>query len=430
MIFKNLDYFNHFMIKMEYLTVIIIAVVCLAIVLTLILTLSNFKSNVTPVVKVNDVDVLFNTEDIESKDILFVVINNPVLEKALTSVKAPTFTINWGDGTDEVFTYETYFKQVTHTYVNDGEYTIKITGDYTGLEVSSVLPKQVTINDNLTINELNVNSSNLYTNNGIVNLDKLYPTIQELGIGSNQFLNDKLEETLLKFPLLTKLNIDNKNLTSFNTQGFENLQFLGISFNPQITSLDVTNLTNLLGLNINNTGITTLDVTNLTNLEGLYLDNSGITNVVDLLSNLPNKTKLKILSCDGVNITGIFTLSTFTNLESLRCNNNSGLIRVIVTNLTKLSSLICNTGNPNINSIYGINSGLSTINVTSLNQLSEVVLRGSYFNQTSADNLAGQLLLTGVQNGTLDLQLLVPGPITKTGNLNTLSTNKAWTVRV
>ena len=310
--------------------------------------MSNFKSNVTPpVVHVNDVDILIDTQQLGYLDIVLELNNSnfktsktKVLSKVEveTAVKAETFTINWGDGTAETYTYETDTKIVEHTYVIDGEYTIKITDDYTG--IISNQAKQVIINDNNNINKLSVSTVNLDSNNGIVNLDKLYPTLESLYIANNTFLSDNLEETLLKFPKLTTLNIINKGLTSFNTQGFEKLQFFHIANNP----------------------ITSLDVSKLVNLENLALSFTQILNneLKTLLTQIPNKDKLKVLSCNGLGITDTFDVTDFTNLEILACRNNGDLSSLVISNLTKLN-FITLLGSIGITSLNCSNTALDNI---------------------------------------------------------------------
>ncbi len=416
---------------MEYLTLIIIGVVCVAIVLTVILTLSNFKSK-PPLVKVNDVDILFNTQQHGNLNVSLIISNTPSIKnkvKADSSVKVSAFTINWGDGTVETYTYDTDTKTVPHLYAIDRDYTIKITGDYTGI-TNSINEKQIIINDNLNINTLFADSLYLDSNNGIVNLDKLYPTLEKISIGENTFLNDILEETLLKFPKLSTLILNNKSLTSFNTQGFGNLTIFNINSNPEIENLDVTNLTNL---------------------EELFINNSGISNVSNLLFQIPNKDKLKILFCGNLGITGLFDITPFTNLEILDCTNNTGITGLDLINLTKLeilqvagltglTQLVCRNTKLttlNVNGLVNLenlgctsNQYLETVTCFNTPKLKDLNLSSCNFNQTSANNLAVQLFNNGVNEGTLNLSAQRNAVINITYQMEELINKNSWNITV
>ncbi|NDW18454.1 T9SS C-terminal target domain-containing protein [Dysgonomonas sp. 216] len=159
---------------------------------------------------------------------------------------------------------------------------------------------------------------------------------------------------LSQVPNLQGLNLEECGLTSINLTGVTNLTSLQLNGNP-IANLNVDLNTNLATLNVKNTPISVLNLSENEALISLYTSNSGITEL-DLSAN----TELQVLECFESNMTaldvsgnnklreiwcrdntiGVLDVSNMPDLEVLRCNNNS----LQVLNLSasdKLTTLVC-----------------------------------------------------------------------------------------
>ncbi|MES2544728.1 MAG: T9SS type A sorting domain-containing protein [Bacteroidota bacterium] len=132
------------------------------------------------------------------------------------------------------------------------------------------------------------------------------------------------------------LALQNRNITNLTgIEAFTALRILYCQYN-QLTSLNVSGLTNLIELNCSFNQLTSLNVTGLTNLLLFYCSSNQLTSL-----NLNGITNLVYLRC-GQNLLTSLNVSGLTNLTELHCNNNQ-LTSLTVTVLTNLNSLICST---------------------------------------------------------------------------------------
>lgn len=164
---------------------------------------------------------------------------------------------------------------------------------------------------------------------------------------------------------LTYLNCGRNQLTSLNVSGLTNLQTL-LCNNNFLTSVNVSGLVNMVYLDIEiNNGISTLDLTGMTSLQRLNISSSNITsldishtdmrlfscNWSDMTSlDLTALTNLETLNC-GFNTFTSLDLSGNPNLKVLYCvgnhfpsldlSNNTLLEQVVVDN-NELTSLNLN----------------------------------------------------------------------------------------
>ena len=121
------------------------------------------------------------------------------------------------------------------------------------------------------------------------------------------------------FTGLTILYCDTNNLTSLDVTGLTNLEKLSC-YGNQLTSLDVSGLANLTTLECYNNNLTSLDVTGLTNLENLYCYNNNLTEL-----DVTGLTNLITLLCYSNNLTSL-DVTTLSNLNMLKCGNQKNNI--------------------------------------------------------------------------------------------------------
>jgi|GEM_PF-4554714 len=132
---------------------------------------------------------------------------------------------------------------------------------------------------------------------------------------------------------LTFLNCYKNQLGVLDVSNLTNLEVLRCGMN-QLTTLDVSNNKNLIQFNCYVNQLTSLNVSNLTNLIYLYCNDNQI-NSLDVSKN----TALSQLDC-GDNLLTELNVSNLTNLINLYCDNNT-LTSLDVSNLTCLTSLSC-----------------------------------------------------------------------------------------
>ena len=133
-----------------------------------------------------------------------------------------------------------------------------------------------------------------------------------------------------------------KNFVMFscNTQGNETGHIVSVNIydsdNNNIHSLDFSSLKKLTYIECQeNVFLTTLTLpSSLTNLE-IYGNTGLAPNLSSILSNLTN---LQVLNCNSMNLTTL-DVSGLTNLKQLYCSDNPGLITLDMSNCTSLTNL-------------------------------------------------------------------------------------------
>ena len=207
---------------------------------------------------------------------------------------------------------------------------------------------------------------------------------------------------------LQSLKCDENNLTTLDVSGLTNLQLLKCDEN-QMTSLNVSGLTNLQWLDCNDNQLTTLDVSGLTNLQMLdcaenqltTLNLSGATNLTEMdcgrnqltALDVSELTNLETLDCYTNQLTTL-NVSGLTNLQGIHCEENQ-LTSLDVLSLTNLQRLSCEenqlttlnvSGLTNLNSLNCIDNQLTSLDVSGLTGL-----RGLYCqsNQLTALDISG-----------------------------------------
>ncbi|MBF0976408.1 MAG: leucine-rich repeat domain-containing protein, partial [Bacteroidetes bacterium] len=132
-----------------------------------------------------------------------------------------------------------------------------------------------------------------------------------------------------------------------------------------ITTLDVSNNTELTTLSCYNNAISSLDVSKLTKLTDLYC----FANSIDSLD-LKKNEQLKFLDCSDNKLTAL-DLSKNTILEKINCSNNE-ITSLDVSKMTELNELRCHvnkiesldvSNNAKLRILYCAQNKISTLNV-------------------------------------------------------------------
>lgn len=116
---------------------------------------------------------------------------------------------------------------------------------------------------------------------------------------------------------LENISIEFQKLTSLDISDCSDLRYLGLYGNSTLTSIDVSNNPKIDYLDLDETSISSLDVSNLKDLIKLYICDTGISSL-----DLSNNTKLELLSASGTKLSYL-NISTLKNLESLAIDNTS-----------------------------------------------------------------------------------------------------------
>lgn len=185
-------------------------------------------------------------------------------------------------------------------------------------------------------------------------------------------LNNDGEVQVSEAELVVGLRVDNRDILSFEgLEAFTNLEILYCGYND-ITSLDVTSLTNLQELySQSNIFITSFNVTGLSNLNILSCVSSNLSSL-----DLSGLTSLTELNCSGNDLTNL-DLSQSTNLSVVNCASNE-LVNLNVSGLTSLIELNCNynslptinlNGLINLENLYCNENQLETLQLEGLSNL-------------------------------------------------------------
>lgn len=135
------------------------------------------------------------------------------------------------------------------------------------------------------------------------------------------------------FASLKELQCERNQLTSLNLSGLSNLVTLYCADN-QLTSLNFDGLTGLESLDCGANQLTSLDVSQLTSLKTLYCYSNQLATL-----DVSKLTSLTILKCFSNQLTSL-DVSKLTNLTILECYSNE-LTALDITPLTGLTKLIC-----------------------------------------------------------------------------------------
>lgn len=145
---------------------------------------------------------------------------------------------------------------------------------------------------------------------------------------------------------------------------FKSVEWLDISSNTAMTSLDVSKLTSLSFLKCNSSNITSINTGNNTNLTSLYCNNTKLTSI-----DVSGNTSLYYLYLKGTELTSL-DISANTRLMDLNISDTQ-IASIDLTNQTELRELYC-ANTPITNLSLAENSRLSIIDVSGCSQLTSL----------------------------------------------------------
>lgn len=216
---------------------------------------------------------------------------------------------------------------------------------------------------------------------------KLYPNLTQLMVsycevnGPWTVVNDKLTDLICDGCMLSTLDVSgcpelkqlvcsSNQLTSINISGCPKLEELYVQYNSELGVLNLSGIgSQLVGLNVAQTGITDLDVSECVNLVDLELQDNFMTGRVLDFTGCP---KLSHLRCENNGLAGI-KVAGLTELNDLNCYSNQ-LTSLDLTGCAKLTLVnafsnslteIKTDGCTSINQLNLANNNLKTIDVTS-----------------------------------------------------------------
>lgn len=197
-----------------------------------------------------------------------------------------------------------------------------------------------------SVTYLDVNSQNISDLTGIQNFTALQylrcytnnlSSLDLTGLSNLLFLacseNQIPSLDLTSLTNLNHLECNNNQLTSLNVVGLANLQLLWF-FDNEIDSIDLTGLSSLQSMVCFSNNLITIDVSGITSLEELICENNLLTSV-----NVSGASALQLLSC-SYNLLTSLDASGLSNIDSINCYYNQ-LTSLDVSGLSNLESLIC-----------------------------------------------------------------------------------------
>jgi len=194
------------------------------------------------------------------------------------------------------------------------------------------------------------------TDNSPIQVDWGNGTLTSYTIGTSNSISSTLTGNTIKIfgSNISNLNVYNKNLTSLDVSNNTELTFLNCSTN-QLSTLDISKNTALTELSCDNNELTALDLSknilltklycNINQLTALDVSQSSTLSYLDCSFNqltmldVSNNTTLIQLRCNNNQLTEL-SLSKSINLMMLRCEENK-LTALDISNNTTLTELDC-----------------------------------------------------------------------------------------
>ncbi|WP_281540267.1 leucine-rich repeat domain-containing protein [Maribacter aestuarii] len=359
----------------------------------------------------------------------------------LKSITGSTYLVDWGD--EVIEEYVTTIpnsgidNEISHTYSENGTYTITITGAIEAIEVF----------------EFNSNQENNWESHiTSVNIEKL-TLLKSMGLFTG--LLSSLD--ISKNAELEILNIGNHRLTSIDLSNNPNLRIItlsdneltevNVSQNPaienlflvrnQISFLDLSQNGSLSVISARENNLSDIDFSNNLNLTQFDLSNNAISSI-DISANLA-LTNINL----GANQLSAIDVSQNTNLVRLDLYTNQINAIDLSTNL-KLRDLYIDgnllteidlSSNPELERLIIENNNFTTLNITSNPKIFNLEIGGNQFSAMELDQILSQIydhaILNSTMNGYVDYQNtpgfgdIDPTTIVK---LNELVTSFNWTL--
>ncbi|CAL2082445.1 conserved hypothetical protein [Tenacibaculum sp. 190524A05c] len=265
--------------------------------------------------------------------------NNPSLTCILVD-DAATSTTRWVSGIDDTASFsDTYCR---YTAIPDSIFEARLEAlGYDDISGDGQVPtKLIEVVTSLNLNDIGISDlTGIEDFTALVTLNARGNNFTTIDVSNNILLETLTVNTnnlttidVSKNVALRILNLGTNLFTSVDVSKNVNLRDLFVQGNSGLTSLDLSNNTQLQNLYTTNTNIASLDISLNSNLKTLEVYKTPIANID--LSNNPDITTLRI---DETNITEI-DLSNNVNIETLRVND-TGIETLDLSKLTSLEKL-------------------------------------------------------------------------------------------
>ncbi|MGB0897334.1 MAG: T9SS type A sorting domain-containing protein [Flavobacteriaceae bacterium] len=256
-----------------------------------------------------------------------------------------------------------------------------------GIDSDGVINGQVLTSDVSNLTNLSVPSYNISDLTGIED----FVNLTDLAAFNNNISSIDLSNNTQ----LRVLYIDTNNLTAIDLTNNTQLQTVWLGYN-NITAIDITNLTNLYTFKIEHNDLTSLDLSNKTinlvecdnNLiTNLNVTNSGISELICYNNRFTtldiSNTGVGILNCSNTNISTLNT--TGKNFYSLDVSSTN-ISSLDLSSSSNLQSLLCSY--TNITSLDLSNTGVSLdlVDFNGCNSLTEMNVKNGYNTSISTFN--------------------------------------------
>lgn len=282
----------------------------------------------------------------------------------LESVTGAVFIVDWGDGSIEEYvsnvTDSGFENTITHNYLENGEYTINVSGPVAAIELLNFASDQ---------------ESNWQSQINSVSLEKLVLLRHCTIYSGNLTTIDLTTNTALEF-----LELGNNQITSLDISNNANLKHLSVPYN-QLNGIDLSNNVNLEFVVLLRNQITSLDISNNSTLYGLTVRDNQLTSL-----DISNNTAMNYLDCASNMLTSI-DVSQNTNMANLNVGDNM-LTSIDVsqnTNLKRLDlwynqiSAIDLSNNTSLEGLYIQGNLLSTIDLTNNPEMERLIIEDNNF---------------------------------------------------
>jgi hypothetical protein len=193
----------------------------------------------------------------------------------------------------------------------------------------------------------------------------LFPNLETLEADMNLLTELDLQgNTTIK-----RISLSGNALTSVNLNGCENLEYLVLSYNTNLSSIDISGCNHITDFFLQNTQIADLDLTPFAgSLKQLNVSYNGMTSL-----DVSQCTELTYLECQSNNLTQAMDFSNNTKLTDLRIESNL-VPSVNLKNCNQLQTLNCYSNEaltslilPDDQSHITLLNAFSIPNVTELN---------------------------------------------------------------
>ena len=249
-------------------------------------------------------------------------------------------------------------------------------------------------------------------------------TLNEANFPDENFRNYLIEtfghgSDTINAEAVTGIGVGGKNIADLTgIEKFPNLRSLYVQSNKSITSLDLSNNTELEELDCSGTGIKSLDLSKNTKLEEL---NCSSTDMESL--DLTNNTKLLVLECRSSSLKSL-DLSKSTGLKELQCSNNN-FTELDLRNNTALEKLQCQNGAETATKLTTLDLS-NNVNLKELdlwnNDLTELDLSGNV--QLLQLNVSGNPIRTLDVSNNVNLEEIYIDTAPQLENLDVSSNSK------